>query len=477
MTVEPIRDKAKIKQMYLYLNEKNSKYGLLFKFGLNTGLRISDLLPIRVKDIFNSHGDNIAISNNIFLKKDQYYISAAEKWVKKLDDHPNHILNFLLKSKETLFYDSRNSLFKTYFPLIENINREIYIPIFQSANNNESDSLIGCIYIAAFDIDKLVTLEHLNENKVNNLIYILSKLCEIRGLRYHESELILSLITMMSEITLKINPLTVLHPYFVAQLSMSIAKSLELDDHTVEQVYLASLLHDIGKIYIDNNILNKKTLLADEEYAILKNHSIYSANMVRSVAQLERLAPLVKYHHERYDGKGYPDSLSGTEIPLESRIISVADAIDAMLSQRVYKPARNIDFVINELIKNKGKQFDPEIAEVAVNILSGSPEDFLGVSVNTLMWCVLTLSTPQGNYSISGTLVKYYFGHLFKSNQFNFSSHFDISKVIKAKISIPKNYTHFEECEVKIKSFQDHQLYISDFKHMFLDNLSILKSC
>jgi polar amino acid transport system substrate-binding protein len=145
-----------------------------------------------------------------------------------------------------------------------------------------------------------------------------------------------------------------------------------MDGASVEMVRQASLVHDLGKITVPLHVLNKPGRPTDEELALLRSHSARGARMLEQADGLERLAPLVYHHHEHWDGTGYPSSLSGTNIPLESRIIFVADAFDAMTSSRPYQPVMSSAAALDEIERCAGRQFDPRVACVIQLAAEGS---------------------------------------------------------------------------------------------------------
>lgn len=158
------------------------------------------------------------------------------------------------------------------------------------------------------------------------------------------------------------DPYTSGHSQRVAHYAMIIARSIGLRHKQVDRVFTAALLHDVGKIYEEfAPILRKPSTLTPEERAIIESHSERGASMVATVSQLEDIVPVIRHHHERWDGRGYPMRLSGQDIPLGSRIIMLADTIDAMTSDRPYRPALARDVVIAELDRMSGIQFDPDI--------------------------------------------------------------------------------------------------------------------
>jgi len=159
------------------------------------------------------------------------------------------------------------------------------------------------------------------------------------------------------------------HSEEVAELSKRIAINLELDKKDVQNSYWAGLVHDIGKLIVPSMVLNKKENFKEKDYELIKNHPAWAYESLSKSKRLNGIAEYVLYHHERWDGTGYPEGLKGKEIPLVSRIISVADAYSAMTSKRAYRDALIKSKAIEELKDNKGKQFDPEIVDIFINII------------------------------------------------------------------------------------------------------------
>ena len=159
------------------------------------------------------------------------------------------------------------------------------------------------------------------------------------------------------------------HSARVASISREIAREAGLSDKDCEQVYFAALLHDVGKIGIRKEIINKVGKLTDEEFEQIKQHPILGEQILSSIQQSPTLSVGAHYHHERYDGRGYPEGLSGTDIPEIARIIAVADAYDAMTSKRSYRDPLTMQKVRTELAEGMGKQFDPAFAEILLRLL------------------------------------------------------------------------------------------------------------
>ncbi len=157
------------------------------------------------------------------------------------------------------------------------------------------------------------------------------------------------------------------HSERVSRYCLKIGREMGLSYKEILELETAGLMHDIGKIGIEENILNKKDKLSDEEWRIMKRHSEIGYRILSSANEFNNISNYVLYHHERWDGGGYPRNLKGEEIPLISRIIAVADSFDAMTSQRCYKKSLTKQQAIEEIVKNAGTQFDPHIAKVFVN--------------------------------------------------------------------------------------------------------------
>lgn len=159
------------------------------------------------------------------------------------------------------------------------------------------------------------------------------------------------------------------HSVRVAEYSREIARRMKKSEKEQEEVYYAGLLHDVGKIRVPANVINKAGKLTDEEYEKIKIHPVTSYHILKDIYDDKTIALGAKFHHERYDGKGYPNGLEGDNIPEIARIISVADTYDAMTSNRSYRKALPQDVVRSEIEKGKGTQFDPEISDIMLQMI------------------------------------------------------------------------------------------------------------
>ena len=159
------------------------------------------------------------------------------------------------------------------------------------------------------------------------------------------------------------------HSVRVSEYSVLIAKRLGFDDVQCETLRKTALLHDIGKIGVPDRVLNKPSRLDDEEYAIMKSHVVKGAEILKKFTLIDNVQEGALYHHERYDGKGYVHGLKGEEIPLNARIIGIADAFDAMTANRVYRKKLDFEFVLGELKKGRGTQFDPKLVDIMLALI------------------------------------------------------------------------------------------------------------
>lgn len=185
-----------------------------------------------------------------------------------------------------------------------------------------------------------------------------------------------TILSLMAAIDAK-DHYTFSHSDNVSNYAVSLAKVLKLNEVTVEHIRQAALLHDIGKISISENVLNKTGRLNSEEYEIMKGHVEASINIIRHLPSLDYVIPAILGHHERYDGQGYPRRISGEDIPLTARILCIADSFDAIVSLRCYKPEMSLFEAFQILEDEAGKQFDPKLVPVFIDMIKENYADKL----------------------------------------------------------------------------------------------------
>jgi diguanylate cyclase (GGDEF)-like protein/putative nucleotidyltransferase with HDIG domain len=173
------------------------------------------------------------------------------------------------------------------------------------------------------------------------------------------------------------DPYTDAHSKTVTLYAEGIARQMNLDAQAVRNIRTAALLHDIGKIGVPDRILTKSGRLTDAEWQVIKRHTVMAVQILEHASFLRAELPIILYHHERWDGTGYPEGLAGERIPLGARILNVADAMDAMFSRRAYKEGYTKERVIEELRKGRGTQFDPQVADAAVAWVLSNPDEIV----------------------------------------------------------------------------------------------------
>jgi diguanylate cyclase (GGDEF)-like protein/putative nucleotidyltransferase with HDIG domain len=165
------------------------------------------------------------------------------------------------------------------------------------------------------------------------------------------------------------DPYTRSHSARVSALARGIAEELQLSTDQVRRIQLGALLHDIGKIGVPDAILNKPGTLTQDEWVIMRSHSSLGASIVNAVEPLRDLVPIVRMHHERYDGGGYPDALGGDLVPIEAYVVAAADAFEVIVSRRSYKPAQTVEYACAELLRCRGTQFHPAVVDAFLRLI------------------------------------------------------------------------------------------------------------
>ncbi len=175
------------------------------------------------------------------------------------------------------------------------------------------------------------------------------------------------------------DPYTAGHQRRVAGLASAIAREMNLDDARIEHLIMAAKIHDIGKMYVPSDILSKPGKLNDLEFSLIRTHTQGSYNIIRDIEFSQPVALMALQHHERLDGSGYPNGLKGAELLTESRILAVADVVEAMSSHRPYRPSLGIDKALEEISRNKGKLYDPDVVDTCLELFKSGRFEFKDV--------------------------------------------------------------------------------------------------
>jgi HD-GYP domain-containing protein (c-di-GMP phosphodiesterase class II) len=268
-------------------------------------------------------------------------------------------LTTILKHRKTPLLVNHLFKDKTFGWLAEHAQQLLAVPL------QRQDQILGAMFALDKSAGEFDTVDSKLLNSIANesAIYLENSMLyeDVRGL-------MMGLLHSLTSAVDAKDTYTCGHSERVALLSRCLAQQIPLDDHAVDRVYMAGLLHDVGKIGVPEAVLQKAGRLTPEEFEEIKKHPAIGARILRDIRQIEDIIPGVLYHHERYDGKGYPAGLAGEEIPLLGRIICLADCFDAMTSSRTYRKALPLEVAMTEIKRCAGTQFDPALADAFLRI-------------------------------------------------------------------------------------------------------------
>lgn len=435
-------------------NIQTSIYNLLDKLQFDLG-----------KIIFFNNDKSYALIKEILItnQKFNFIKNSVTKIIKISNQSHMTIINNAMNTKTISFLDYNSKLYaNAYTPLIDDIKKEICISF--SLDFNSASDIVGCVYLGSFDENNTVNPDSLDNENINFLINEIRE--DFIKLYVHNSSLdqFFNIIYIFLEVLKEKENYIINHVYNVAHWSKLIGQKLSYSSALIDELYIAALLHDMGKLYIPNSLLDNHNKL-ESDYSIYKNHSNYGSSIAKVLLNdlytILDIPTIVKHHHEQYDGKGYPDGLKGEDIPLESRIIAVANAVEIMLSSRVLNGPKPLDEIIRELITNKKKQFDPNIVDIMAGLLINLRNSSSNILTEPILWCTLTLYTQKDTFNIEGILTNYTFGYMFKSDKFNFSNEIDLSELQSANLYI-ENRNNIYEFNAKNISLNNDTIYIEE---------------
>lgn len=264
------------------------------------------------------------------------------------------------------------NLLELFIKKIRTFDAFAYIMLLAESNNLiDTLDLIACYDVQAYynkneNFNKLIILVELITNSIYEFMRI-----NLRADTYGDDykSPYLNAVQILRNIVEYKDTYTIGHSFRVSKYSLLIGRKLGLSNSDLKILKIGSMFHDIGKIGVPNSILLKNGRLTDTEYFQIKSHPLIGSHILFPTQTYPNAISIVKFHHERFDGNGYPTKLKGNHIPLLVRIVTVADTFDAMTSGRTYRESLPLDYVISEFENNKGTQFDPEITDIFLDIL------------------------------------------------------------------------------------------------------------
>ncbi len=346
---------------------------------------------------------SVARDNSAKKDYEKKLLRAAVEWRVTFDSMPYGVM---LLDKEFNIIKTNEYISKlTGIPITELINKKCYevihgkdrpmegCPLLKIGNAHSAEAVE--FYETKFDKYFMGYVKPLLDKKVLTKKYMIS-LIDITEIKNKEKKLVESrdaFLNMLRDIDFSYkelrglyeglihsfvsaidakSPWTKGHSERVTNYAMAIAKEMGIKEKDIETLKTAALFHDIGKIGTYNVILDKPGKLTDEEFDLVRMHPAKGEEILKPIKQLGKILPIIRHHHERVDGKGYPDGLKGEEIPFCARILHVADSFDSMTADRPYRPAPGIEYAISELKKCSGTQFDPKVVEAFLKVLEKS---------------------------------------------------------------------------------------------------------
>ena len=329
--------------------------------GASVGLIMIDIDNFKLFNDIHGHacGDTILRGTGTLLKA----ISVERSIVCRCggDEFAIILVDYPLEQIKQIAEDLKANfevLKKDYFPadLYQKVTLSMGISQFPNMSSDKKELL------SQADM-ALYHAKNLGKDKIHFYQDIIQQIR--KGISSDHQQLIGVFKALLSTISIK-DKYTLIHSERVSEYSVLIGKALALNTQELTTLQYAGLLHDIGKIEIPKSILNKIEPLSEDEFQIIRQHPIYSENILEPLERMEKLLEYVRHHHERVDGKGYPDGLTGDRLSLGAKILCIADSFDAMTSERPYRKRLSVSEAFEELRRCSGTQFDPEIVKVFI---------------------------------------------------------------------------------------------------------------
>ncbi len=246
------------------------------------------------------------------------------------------------------------------------------VPVMFFTSGQEAENEVRALDMGAKDFIRKPLVPEVVLNRISNILELdeLTKNLErkVEQKTYQVEQLSFEIMATIASMIEAKDSYTKGHSIRVAEYSEMLARELGWKDETIKNLKYIALLHDIGKVGIPDRVLNKPGRLTETEFNIVRSHTTIGGDILKDIETISNVDAGARFHHERYDGNGYPSGISGPRIPMVARIISIADAYDAMSSKRIYRDALPADLIRSELVKGRGTQFDPELTDVFLRL-------------------------------------------------------------------------------------------------------------
>jgi HD-GYP domain-containing protein (c-di-GMP phosphodiesterase class II) len=329
--------------------------------GMRVNRRASDFFKqacLDVLEVMNVRGMGVALHDGALNHFDPVLYGSMSLPPGKVQRLAEELMPLLVERKSAiLINDLRQGNALRW--LSEHARQIIAVPL------QRQDKILGCLFALDKNTDDFDSVDSKLLNSIANesAIYL-----ENAMLFEDVHDLMMGLIHSLTSAVDAKDAYTCGHSERVALLTRQLAREMRLPEQSVERFYMAGLLHDVGKIGVPERVLQKEGKLTDDEFALIKKHPEIGARILSDIKQIEDILPGVLHHHERWDGRGYPHNLAAKNIPLMGRVICLADSFDAMTSNRTYRKALPLEVAVAEIKRSAGTQFDPELAEIFINI-------------------------------------------------------------------------------------------------------------
>lgn len=305
----------------------------------------------------------LPITKICYVNEDNYYTRGNLFFLTQIFPYMIYLIAFIVLVKHRKVFEKREGIYLGFFALVPIVAEMVQIATGELLIFNVAVT-IGLLILTTFIQTQR---EYQQEERMKEVA--LEKTEELEELTRRQEDLNYQLIDVLCKTVEAKDKYTRGHSLRVAQYAREIMYRMGGDEKAQQEVYAIGILHDVGKISVKDEIINKNGRLTDEEYEQIKLHTVAGYQILRGVDLIPDLAIGARWHHERFDGKGYPNGLVGENIPLIARIISVADAYDAMTSNRSYHSIMPQSEVREQIVKGMGTQFDPKVAQVMLDMI------------------------------------------------------------------------------------------------------------